>query len=329
MLGMGRVKLRTSWALSTALAVAFGSFAIVPTAAAHPLPLAAKKKPKKKPAPKPGLSPDDAETKRQAIRDAVQSDREAGDLDAVARGLEDNGALLGDPVVLLEAGEARLELAERERDVAEAERAIETTSVALDIAHFYVDVQAGKAHSDWQVIEPRRASGLVSDAERQIERARSIIERIEREELGEDASSEPGPIAAKTSDKKKRERKPMRPGTGLIIAGATFTAIGATGAGLGIAGLAIGASKQREVESKTIPEEQDEVERLDAEGGRANRMGYAGVGVAAGALVIGIPLLVVGVIKRKRSGDAPATARVRVSPVFAGHHNGLLLSGSF
>jgi hypothetical protein len=327
MLGMGRVKHRTSWAISTSVAVFFGSLAIVPSAEASPvLPLAAKKKPKKKKAaPSAGLSPEAADGKRQAIRDAVQSDRDAGNKDAVARGLEDNGALLGDPVVLMEAGEVRLEIADEERDTEQAQRSIETTLVALDILYFYDSVSDGQVHSDWLVIEPNRASSLISDAKRQIDRAETLIEEIERERLGGDASDD-APIAAKP-DKQKRERKPMRPGTGLIIAGAGFTAIGVVGASLGFAGLAISSSKQKEVDGKMIPEQQDEVERLDAEGRRANIMGYTGIAVAAGALAIGIPLLVVGIKKRKKS--VPATAGVQLSPVVSGHHNGFMLSGSF
>jgi hypothetical protein len=330
MVGMGRVNHRTSWAILTSAAVAFGSLAIVPTAAAGPvLPLAAKKKAKKKKkaaAPKPaGLTPEEAETKRQAIRDAVESDRAAGSMRSVARGLEDNGAILGDPVVLLEAGEVRLGIAAEERDIDEAQRSIETTLVALDVLYFYDAVSDGQAESDWLVIEPSRAGGLISDGKRQIEKAESLIEEIERERRAEEAPDD-GPRVSK-ADKKKRERKPMRPGTGLIIAGTGFTVLGVVGASLGFAGLAISSSKQKEVEGKQIPEEQDEVERLDAEGKRANTMGYAGIGLAVGALAVGIPLLVVGVKKRKSSPSA--SARIRLAPMVSGHQNGFVLSGSF
>ena len=329
MVGMGRVNHRTSWAILTSAALALGSVGFVPTAAAGPaLPLAAKKKPKKKAAaPKnTGLSPEAAEEKRQAIRDAVESDRDAGRMGAVARGLEDNGAILGDPVVLLEAGEVRLDIAAEERDIDEAQRSIETTHVALDILYFYDAVSDGEAVSDWLVIEPGRASSMISDARRQIERAENLIEEIERERR-DDTVADSGPRKSK-EDKKKRERKPMKPGTGLIIAGTGFTVLGAVGAGIGFAGLAISQSKQKEVETKEIPAEQDEVERLDAEGKRANTMGFAGIGMAAGALAIGIPLLVVGAKKRKKAGGGKS-AGIQLAPVVSGQHNGFVLSGSF
>lgn len=331
MVRMGRVNHRTSWAILTSTAVALGSLAIVPTATANPaVPLAFKKKKKKKKpaAAKPSrLSPDAAEGKRQAIRDAVQSDRDSGNMDAVARGLEDNGALLGDPVVIMEAGEVRLGIAEQERDTDQAQRSIETTHVALDILYFYDAVSDGQTHSDWLVIEPGSASGLISDARRQIDRAESLIEEIERERSAAEGSGDAPVVSQRKADKK--ERKPMRPGTGLIIAGTAFTAVGVAGAGLGFAGLAISSSKQKEVDGKQIPDEQDEVERLDEEGRRANIMGYTGIAVAAGALAIGIPLLVVGVMKRKKSKNPSASAGIQLTPVMSAHHNGFMLTGSF
>lgn len=314
---------RTGLVLVSAVAVALGSAAVVPLQAQA----------REAPAPmllaRGGLSPDAAEAKRQAIREAVQSDRDAGNMEAVAAGLEDNGALLGDPVVILEAGEIRLGIAEEDRSIEQAERSIETTNVALDILHFYDDVASGKTRSGWRAIDPGDAASMIADAEDQIGRAESLIETIEREQA-EAAGGADVAVAPKTDPGEgKHKRNPARPGTGLIVAGTAFAIIGVAGAGVAGAGLGISSAKQKEVETKQIPEQQDEVERLDAEGRRANIMGYVGVGIAAGGLALGIPLLVAGIMKRKKSKTPPATARMRVLPMLDGRQGGLVLSGSF
>lgn len=301
------------------------------TNSAVPLVLWAKKKKKKKSTASgdgAGLSPESAETKRQAIRDAVSGARQSGDLEKVAEDLESNAAILGDPVTFIEAADTRLELADEERSIDEAERAIETSRVALDILHFYERVGSGEVHTDWRVIDPSDAGTLISQAEGQIARAEALIEAIEREqEVGEEA-----PIAAAPTDTPKKRKKKKRgkaaPGSGLIAGGSVFIALGAAGAGLGIAGLAISASKQKEVEKLMLPDDQEEVDRLDQEGHNANLMGWVGLGAAAVGLAVGVPLLVVGVNRRKGSSATPANA-LRVAPAIGGDHAGLVISGRF
>ena len=169
---------RTVVAIAVGLALGLGS--VTPTWAnagqgitqgqANAVMFFAKKKPEAEPGPR--LTPDAAEAKRTAIRNSVKSARDSGDLEGVADGLEKNAAQLGDPITMLEAAEARLEAAKKNRSVETAEASIETTRRALDILHFYSAVNNAQATSDWLVIEPGDASGLidrgdgvVSDAE--------------------------------------------------------------------------------------------------------------------------------------------------------------------
>jgi fructose-specific phosphotransferase system component IIB len=286
-----------------------------------------KKKKKKKRAakPEPGLSPEAAEAKRQAIRDSVASDREAGNLDAAADGLEENAALLGDPVTMKEAGAVRLEHARKERSIEAAEASIATTTVALDMLHFYDGVSAGDATSRWLVIEPSSASGLISEAEAQIAEAEALIEEIEAEQ----AEDEPAVAAADKPKKKKKKRGKAKPGTGFLVGGSIATAVGLGGAGLAIAGLMQSKSAQDEVEGLGgDPANQPRIDELDDEGARANQLAYIGVGVAAAGLAIGIPLIIVGAKKRREAGPS-ANASVRVAPMVAGRVQGLAVSGRF
>lgn len=285
--------------------------------------LAFKKKRRPAKSKGPRLTPESAEEKRQAIRAAAQADLDTERWSSAADTLETNAAILGDPVTFLEAGEARLQLAERERSLEEAERSIATTRVALDILHFYQSVAAGETSSDWLVIDPDDASGYVARAAEQIAAAETLIETIEREQAGDDVVAD-GP----RSDKKKRDRV-KRPGTGMIAAGAAFTAVGVAGVTMVIAGVAIGASKQNEVEDLMPGVDDEEIDRLDDAGARANRIAFVGTGLAVVGLAVGIPLVVFGVKKRRASAGSSATARLRVTPALGPQLQGLTISGRF
>ncbi|MBK8238139.1 MAG: hypothetical protein IPK74_21635 [Deltaproteobacteria bacterium] len=306
--------------------------------AAAPFAMMAKKKKKPKAAVEessdPALSSAEADTKRQAIRDSVQAERDAGNMGNVADGLQRNAEELGDPITMLEAGEARLDVAQKDRDTEAAEAAIATTRIALDILHFYAAVDAGQVTSDWQVISPSDASGLIDKADAQIERAQALIEEIEAEKTAASEVASGG--AGKKKKKKKREKGDAKPGTGLIAAGSIFTAVGVGGASIAIAGLAISSSKQKEVE-KHMPGD-PEVDELDKAGKRANVLGFVGVGVAVVGLAVGLPLIVVGAKKRKAAdGGVPSTAYrhdrerayMTIVPAIGQTSQGLLLQGRF
>jgi len=285
------------------------------------------KKKKKAPEPGPRLTPDAAEPKRQAIRDAAQPSRDAGDFAAAADSLERNAAQLGDPVTMLESAEVRLEGAKKDRNVVAAEASIETSKRALDILHFYAAVNNGEATSDWLVIEPGDASGLIERGDGVVTQAQGVIDEIEAENGSKVAA---GP--AKAGKKKKRRKKgESKPGTGMIAAGSIFTAVGVGGVSMVIAGTVISASKQNEVE-KLMPADA-EVKELDDAGKRANLIAYIGAGVAVAGIAIGLPLLILGVKKRKQGSAPPSTASVRaslvVAPAFAPGAAALSLRGRF
>ncbi len=286
-----------------------------------------KKKKKSKPAAEPGLSPEAAEAKRQAIRDSVSSQVEAGDLDGAAGGLEENAALLGDPVTMKEAGALRLEAARKERSIEKAEASIATTTVALDILHFYDGVSSGAAESRWLVIDPGAAGGMISEAEAQITEAEQLIEEIEAEQAPEDeAVAANGDPAEK---KKKKKRGKAKPGTGFLIGGSLAAAVGLGGAGLAVTGLLKSGSAQDEVEGLGgDPANQPRIDELDEEGKRWNTLAYVGVGVAVAGLAIGIPLIIVGAKKRKEAGPS-SNASVRVAPLVSGRVQGFAVAGRF
>jgi hypothetical protein len=290
-------------------------------------------KKKKKPAaaeeePGPRLTPDAAEPKRQAIRDAVQPARDAGNLAEVADGLERNAAQLGDPVTMLEAAEARLEAAKKDRKTDTAEAAIETSKRSLDILHFYAAVNNGEATSDWLVIEPGDAGGLIDRADGVVRDAEALIEEIEAEDDAEGAAA---PADGGKKAKKKRKKGEAKPGTGMIAAGSVFTLVGVAGVSMVVAGTVISAGKQNDVE-KFSPGD-PEVDKLDDEGKRANLIAYIGAGVAVAGFAVGLPLIIIGAKKRKQGKAPPASASTRSSlvlaPVFGGGTAALSLRGRF
>ncbi len=313
----------------------------IASTAGVPIAFFAKKK-KKKPKPKPAeeveagplLTPEQAEPKRQAIRDSVQGARDAGDYERVADGLEKNGAELGDPIILLEAGETRLDIASKERDAEAASKGIEDTRIALDILHLFAEVESGSATTDWIVIAPADSTALISRAEEQLDRGEGLLSDIEAEKAAAaQASAGDGDKKKKKKrDRKKREKGDAKPGTGMIAAGSVFIVAGVAGVSMVIAGTSISAAKQKEVEKHEVTD--PEIDDLDKAGNRANLMAYLGAGLAVAGLAVGIPLLVVGAKKRKNGKGGGTTAGVgrrelALSPIFGGGTSGVALRGRF
>jgi hypothetical protein len=305
-------------AVTTAPAAA-GVVAAVPGAVSQALLLAKKKK------SSGGLTPAQAEPKREAIRAAVADDVKAEKWGDAADTTEKNAAQLGDPLSFRDAAQHRLAQARADRDVDAANAAIETARITLDILHYYDAVASGAVESEWQPIEPSSASSMISEVEAIVEEAEELIEEIEAEAAAGDGAATAAP-AGKT--KKKRERKPAKPGTVLIALGAGFSAIGAGGLSLAVAGLVISSSKQKEVEQLTLPDDQAQVDRLDEEGSRANLLAWVGAGVAVAGLAVGVPLIVVGVMRRKK-GSPGAAAQLRVAPAVSRSFGGVALHGRF
>jgi hypothetical protein len=224
-----------------------------------------------------------------------------------------------------ESGALRLEDARKQRSIEQAEASIATTTVALDILHFYDGVASGEAESRWLVIAPGSAAGMISEAEAQITEAEELIAEIEAEQAPESEA-----VASKDKPaKKKKKRGKAKPGTGFLIGGSVATAVGLGGVGLAVAGLLQSGSAQDEVEGLGgDPANQPRIDELDEEGARGNMFGYVGIGVAAAGLAIGIPLIIVGAKKRKEAGPS-SNASVRVAPLVAGRIQGVAVSGRF
>lgn len=280
------------------------------------------------------LSTERAAEKRAAIREGVASDRAAKRFRKVGQSLERDAAMIGDPLTLLDAGEAWLEAARVSRDKDEALHAEELTLVALDILHFYRDVAAGKTRSRWSVVTGEEAADGIERSDAQLEAVRALIEEIENPPPPAKVAAREGAATKKRSktrkprrEKKPREPRERKPGTGMLAAGSVMTIVGAGGGGLALAGLIISTQKQREVETLDAVMDAERVEQLDREGARANLMAYIGIGVAGGALAIGIPLLAVGAKKRKVSQSAATSWRV--VPNVSASHQGVVFSGRF
>jgi hypothetical protein len=308
--------LTTASVAQAAGGVTWGSLGSIAHGGAPGGPFLVKRPPKQA---KPLITPESAEQKREAIRDAAESDLLSERWAAAAETLESNAAILGDPVTFIEAAEVRLRHAEREESIEEAERAIETTQVALDILYFYRSVAAGEAESRWLVIDPEATSPLIMRANEQIAAAEHLIETIRSDRADDGVAVAP--------DAPKRKDRSMAPGTGMIVGGSVAIAAGVAGVSMVIAGVAIGASKQSEVEDLDPAIDVEEIDRLDAEGARANTIAFVGTGLAVVGLAVGIPLLALGI--KKRRGSDSRTAHMRVLPALGPQVQGLTLSGRF
>jgi len=270
------------------------------------------------------LSPTSADGMREAIRDAVKADIDAGNFSAAAVGLAENAALLGDPITFIEAGEMHLKQAEQDRDISECEAAIAATEIGLDILYFFNDVAAGKNTTTWLAIDPVRSTKMIPLAEAQRDEALALIETIEAEQKA--AAQVVAPAPEPVVDEPKR--RPIRPGTGLLIGGAFGTTVGIAGVSLAIAGVVIGNGKQGEIDDLMSPADDDAIGGLDDESKDANRLAIIGAAVAATGLGVGVPLLIVGL--RKRRDSAPAEkASVQLGPMLSGGARGLALAGRF
>jgi len=278
-----------------------------------------------------GMTPSTAETRRQAIREFVASAKRSGNWAAVADGLESNAKVMGDPVIMLEAGDARIQLANQKQDAAQAQRAVETTLRALDILYFYQDVASGRAQSDWLVIDPSQASGMISGAQNQLGSAQALVSQLQG---GRPQRNPPRGGGGGGGGNGGTPAGPDRSATTFIAAGATTLVIGIAGAAMGIGGVVVGSGKQEEVERLAsspeagTPETNDEIDQLNSEGRRANTIGYVGLGIAVVGLAVGIPLLTIGVKRRRQQGPS-ANARLGVAPFVSNQHNGLVFSGRF
>ena len=123
----------------------------------------------------------------------------------------------------------------------------------------------------------------------------------------------------------------------MIAAGSIFTVAGVAGLAMVIVGAARSSASQKQVE-KLMPGDPD-VDTYDKIGKQSNIVAYAGAGVAVAGFAIGLPLLIIGVKRRKAAGDAPSSASVQrrrgfgIAPMIAGgmagDTQGLVIRGRF
>ena len=127
-------------------------------------------------------------------------------------------------------------------------------------------------------------------------------------------------------DKPRRERGPAKPGTGLIAAGSAALVVGLGGAGLGVAGLLLGARAQSDVEDPLVYE--PEHSAAEARGQNANVLAGVGMAIAGVGVGAGVALIVIGLKKRKQAGST-AQAQTIVVPIWHEGGAGLGVAGRF
>jgi hypothetical protein len=254
------------------------------------------------------VTPADADKRRLQVQQSARPLAQSGDHAAAGIAYDNGAAEWGDPVLYLEAADSYLAAADAKRDEAMVDAAVERAKIALDILYFQLDAQADK---DFRLVEQSDVPTLVA-------RANSIVDEAEdlRAAIAAEATADP---TGETEEPQKK-KKPRKPGRAMIIAGASLTAVGGIGLGVGVAGLAIGAVNQNQAEEPTVyGEEYDAVEQ---KGKRGNVIAIVGLALGGAAAITGIVLIVLGKKKQRKAGGGNAVA---VAPTL----NGIAISGRF
>jgi hypothetical protein len=258
------------------------------------------------------ITPASAAGARFSIEQQGQQLSAAGAHDQAAQLYWQKGVELKDPLLIVQAAEAWREHARKQRSIDAANSAIATVQVALDMLYFLRD---SATSADWQPIEPAQVHMIIGRGEVVISEANALIAEIEDEIR---RANEPPP-----------EPKGPKPGTGLIAGGSVMIVVGLGGAGLGVAGLFMGAAAQRDVEDPLVYE--PEHSEAEARGRRSNV--FAGVGLALAGVGVGVgaALIALGVKKRKLAGGAATEPEpsAMIVPSFSGSGAGLSLVGRF
>jgi hypothetical protein len=267
------------------------------------------------------VTPESANSARFGVEQEGKQLSDAGAFDQAAELYWTKGVELKDPVLIIDSAEALRDKAATERSIPAAEAAIERVAPALDMLYFLRD---GATSDNWQPIAPEYVATVIDRGEALITDAEAVITEIEAEQAAAaEAATEP-------VDEGKGERKPGKPGAGLIAGGAAGLVVGAGGLALGVAGLGLGARAQSTVENPTVYAK--EHREAESQGRNANVM--AGVGLALGGvgLILGATLLALGLKKRKAAGGSsePSEAvEARVAPIWLQGGAGVGVSGSF
>ena len=262
------------------------------------------------------------------MQDKAQGLLKAGDPDGAAELLASEAVKRDDPVLHLDAAEAFKAAGVKNKSKADLTSGIDEARVGLDILYF---LQDPRCDPDWQIVDSNEVSGEIRRGEKLVEDSEKAIAEL-------DTKVEAPPPA----DDDKARKKAPRDGRGFIAAGSVLTLIGIGGLGIMGAGLATGASAQKDIDAladglkngaidqATFDSEKIEI---DNKGERGNVLTYAGIGVGAVGLAAGIALLVVGVKKRKKyraeHGGASDSPSALLLPAVGRGSAGLVLSGRF
>jgi len=274
------------------------------------------------------VTPAQASSARKPVQDRAQGLLTAGNPDSAAELLAEEAGKRSDPVLHLDAADAYKAAGVKNKSKADLASGIEEAKIGLDILYF---LQDPRCDPEWQLVD----SGEVGA---EIRRGEKLVEDSEKAIIDLDTKVEaPPPV-----EENKGRKKAPRDGRGYIAVGSLLTLVGVGGLGIMGAGLATGASAQKDIDTLadslkngTIMQAQFDAEKtaIDDKGKRGNVLTYAGIGVGAVGLAAGIALLVVGIKKRKQyraeHGGASDSPSAMLLPALGRDSAGLVLSGRF
>lgn len=274
------------------------------------------------------VTPAQASGARKPVQDRAQGLLKAGNPDSAAELLAEEASKRSDPVLHLDAADAYKTAGVQNKSKADLTSGIDEAKIGLDILYF---LQDPRCDPDWQLVDSSEVSA-------EIRRGEKIVEDSEKAITDLDTKVEaPPPV-----EEDKGRKKAPRDGRGYIAVGSLLTLVGVGGLGIMGAGLATGASAQKDIDTLaeslkngTIMQAQFDAEKtaIDDKGKRGNVLTYAGIGVGAVGLAAGIALLVVGIKKRKQyraeHGGASDSPSAMLLPALGRDSAGLVLSGRF
>ncbi len=277
------------------------------------------------------VTPAQASSARKPVQDKAANLIKAGDAGSAAELLSEEAGKRSDPVLYLDAADAYKTAGIEGKSKADLETGIERARIGLDILYF---LQDPRADPEWQVVDSGEIAGEISRGEKLVASSEQAIEDL-------DKKVEAPPPADEGEEKKARKKAP-KDGRGFIAAGSLLTLVGVGGLGIMGAGLATGAAAQKDIDALaddlkagTITQADFDAQKpdIDDKGKRGNVLTYAGIGVGAVGLAVGIALLVIGVKKRKayraENGGGEADSTAMLVPSVGRDHAGLVLIGRF
>lgn len=247
-------------------------------------------------------SPPDAEQARVSVREAVGALPPNAALERLAK----EGYRLKDPLLLLDAGNEALVRSSQSEDVEALVRARIHVTVAFDMLAY---LRAPRIKSRWRPVEAEELPGHIDQAETLLQDIDARIDEIRAEQAAAlVAASQPPPTT----------------GRGRLIGGGVLTAVGISGAALGLTGALLGRQAQNKIDDPSIYG--TTWDEWDTKGRNANLMSFVGAGAAAVGLLVGIPLIVSGTKAKRRAEERSATSSaLRILP----QPRGLLVTGRF